>query len=226
MRTADPSPLPGTARRSGRAALLVAGGVAVLAAATAAGWALAHRSAGTNTSASAQAPATATPPGRPPATAHATPTAAAHVLKPAGAVSFDPYGSGQAESSRIAALAIDASPATAWRTSWYASASFGNLKPGTGLLLDMGGRETITEVTLMLGREAGADLQLRVGDSAASLRDLRPVARATDAGGQVRLRLAEPARGRYVLIWFTKLPPDSSGTFQAAVYDISLRGFR
>jgi hypothetical protein len=27
-----------------------------------------------------------------------------------------------------------------------------------------------------------------------------------------------------VLIWFTRLPADSSGTFQASVYDVSLKG--
>jgi len=40
----------------------------------------------------------------------------------------------------------------------------------------------------------------------------------------VRLRLRSPARGRYVIVWFTRLPPDRSGTFQAAVYRIRLRG--
>jgi hypothetical protein len=40
------------------------------------------------------------------------------------------------------------------------------------------------------------------------------VASAASAGGRVRLRLATPAHGRYVLIWFTRLPPDPAGTFQ------------
>jgi hypothetical protein len=34
------------------------------------------------------------------------------------------------------------------------------------------------------------------------------VASAASAGGRIRLRLATPAHGRYVLIWFTRLPPD------------------
>ena len=42
--------------------------------------------------------------------------------------------------------AIDASRATAWRTDWYTTARFGNLYPGTGLLLDMGHPVTITGV--------------------------------------------------------------------------------
>jgi len=45
-----------------------------------------------------------------------------------------------------------------------------------------------------------------------------------NAGGVIRLRLPTPAHGRYVLIWFTSLPPDSAGTFQARVYDLQLEG--
>jgi hypothetical protein len=40
----------------------------------------------------------------------------------------------------------------------------------------------------------------------------------------VRLHLTSPAHGRYVLIWFTKLPTDSSGAFQAHVEGVTLQG--
>jgi hypothetical protein len=40
----------------------------------------------------------------------------------------------------------------------------------------------------------------------------------------VRLRLATPAHGRYVLVWFTRLPQDQAGTFQAGVYHVSPQG--
>jgi hypothetical protein len=43
-------------------------------------------------------------------------------------------------------------------------------------------------------------------------------------GGVVRLRLTRPGRGRYVLLWFTRLPPDPAGTFQASVYSLQLEG--
>jgi hypothetical protein len=145
----------------------------------------------------------------------------AGTLRPASAASFDPYGDGQG--SQLARLAIDSSPATAWHTAWYTTAEFGNLKPGTGLLIDMGRRASLTSVKITLGR-AGADFQVRVG-SAATLSRLRPVAHAADAGSQVRLRLASPARGRYVLIWFTKLPRDAAGTFEASIYNLRLQGF-
>jgi O-antigen/teichoic acid export membrane protein len=240
-RTAARRPLPSgpaqPARRARRPSTvarvsLVTGAVALLTMAAAGGWILTHRPARTQESAGAQARATASAQVSPPASAQAPTTAPAQVpaaataqaLKPVSAVSFDPYGDGQGENSKLAALAIDASPATAWHTDWYTSAHFGALKPGTGLLLDMGHTVTITSVRLVLGSAGGADFQLRVGGTASSLKGLPAVARETGAGGPVRLQLTTPAHGRYVLIWFTKLPPDTSGTFQASVASIRLKG--
>ena len=212
-------------------AVLVAGALAVLTAAAATGWILAHKSpgtyrtsTGTHRTAGAPAPAAAIAPTPTPVPEHASPSATVRALKPVTATSFDPYGDGQGENSQLASRAIDASPATAWHTQWYTTARFGNLKPGTGLLLDMGQRVTITGVRLLLGSAPGADLQLRAGDRASSLTDMPPFARITGADGKVHLRLTEPAHGRYVLIWFTKLPPDSSGTSQAIVYNVELEG--
>ncbi len=105
------------------------------------------------------------------------------------------------------------------------SAQFGNLQSGTGLLLDLGHRVKISSALVRLGRAGGADVQLRVGDSPA-LASLRPVASAADASGLIRLRPTAPADARFVLIWFTRLPPAASpaGTFRASVYDIRLEG--
>ncbi len=53
---------------------------------------------------------------------------------------------------------------------------------------------------------------------------LRQVAVATGAGGTVKLSLATPVHARYLLIWFTILPQDTSGTYQASVYAITVKG--
>ncbi len=148
----------------------------------------------------------------------------ARQLTPVKAVTFDPYGDGQGENGQLSHLAIDASPATAWHTNWYTTASFGNLKPGTGLLLDMDHTVTITDARITLGTAPGTALQLRAGAAATSLSALKNVASAAGASGQVDLRPTAPVTGRYVLIWLTRLPPDTRGTFQAAVYDIRLEG--
>jgi O-antigen/teichoic acid export membrane protein len=215
-------------RTAAARALLAAGGITLLAGIAVGGWTLTHHVTGTNSADGAHARTTEAP-----ARAGATGSAPvitnrgerAQALKPVSAVSFDPYGDGLGENNRLAYLAIDGNPATAWHTEWYASASFDGLKPGTGLLLDMGRTVTISTVRVLLGRLPGADFQVRVG-AVASLTDLHSVAYASDAGGQVSLDLTNPARRRYVLIWFTRLPPAgaSSGTFQASVRNVSLDG--
>ncbi len=56
------------------------------------------------------------------------------------------------------------------------------------------------------------------------LASLRQVAASTGAGGTVKLALATPVHARYLLIWFTTLPQDASGTYQASVYAITVKG--
>jgi len=141
-------------------------------------------------------------------------------LTPAGAGATGPGGG---DNPQLAPLAIDGSYATAWHTDWYTSAGFGNLYSGTGLLLDMGHPVTITGAQVTLGSAPGASFQIRVGAAPAPA-DLPPAGGAAGAAGVVHLRFATPAHGRYVLLWFTRLPADEAGTFQASVYDISLSG--
>ncbi len=188
--------------------------------------------AGAGHTTSAAAPARAHPAthhhashSRPRPTPKPTPPPAAPVqaLIPASAVAFSPYGADQGDNPGLASLAIDGDPATAWHTDWYATANFGNLYAGTGLLVDMGHPVTITAAQITLGSTPGADFQLRAG-AAPSLADLPAVANAANAAGVVSLRITAPAHSRYVLIWFTSLPPDPAGTFQASVYDLRLEG--
>jgi hypothetical protein len=87
----------------------------------------------------------------------------------------------------------------------------------------MGHPVTITVAQITLGSTPGADFQLRAG-AAPSLADLPAVANAANAAGVVSLRITAPAHSRYVLIWFTSLPPDPAGTFQARGYGLRLEG--
>jgi Helix-turn-helix domain len=166
-----------------------------------------------------------------PKPAIAAPSPAAAAPSPAAAappqrlvpVSVAAFGPGGGDNPQLARQAIGGQPGGGWRTDWYSTARFGNLYPGTGLLLDMGRPVTLTAAQVALGRVRGANLQIRVG-AAPALAGLQPVAHAADAGGVVRFRFAAPARGRYVLIWFTRLPADPSGTFQAQVWNVRLDG--
>jgi hypothetical protein len=141
-------------------------------------------------------------------------------LAPVQATAFGPNGG---DNPQLARLVLGGRPAGGWHTDWYSSPRFGNLYPGTGLLLNMGRTVAITGARIDLGNTTGASLQLRVG-SRPALAALPAVARAAGAGGVVRFRLTSPARGRYVLVWFTRLPADAAGTFQARVDSVSLEG--
>jgi hypothetical protein len=148
------------------------------------------------------------------------PAAPAQRLSP---VSVSAFGPGGGDDPQNAPHAVGGRPGAGWLTDWYTTARFGNLYSGTGLLLDMGRPVTIAAVQIALGAARGASLQLRVG-AAPALAALPAVAHAANTGGVVRFRLATPARGRYVLIWFTRLPPDPAGTFRAEVWNVRLEG--
>jgi cytoskeletal protein RodZ len=143
-------------------------------------------------------------------------------LKPVSAAAFGPNGTSDGDNPSNASLALSGDPATPWHTSWYTTARFGNLQAGTGLLLDLGRTVTATSVTIRLGSTPGADLQVRAGTTPAGL---HVVASAADAGGPVRLRLASQPHVRYLLIWFTRLPPDAAGTYQAYISNVTVTAY-
>jgi hypothetical protein len=150
-----------------------------------------------------------------------SPVPPVRTIVPVGAVAFGPHGTADGDHPQNAARVLT-DPAQGWLTAWYTTPEFGALKTGTGLLLDMGRAVTITTVRLTLGFP-GADFQLRAG-MAPDLSALPVVATATNAGDVASLPLPVPAEARYVLLWFTRLPPDGAGTYQVAVHQVTVRG--
>jgi hypothetical protein len=186
----------------------------------------ARATAGSPSSAPASSQAPAPSPSGTPAPTPATSPAQArpHAMAMASAAAFGANGGmGTGDDTQDAHLAIDGIRGTAWHTDWYTSPRFGNLYPGTGLIVDMGRPVTVTAVRVTLGPAAGAHFQVRVGNQP-TLAGLAPVARSAGPGGTVRLTLASPAQGRYVLVWLTKLPPDPAGTYKAEIYGIAVKG--
>jgi hypothetical protein len=234
--TPVPPPVRGRRRTESRdrrrVARVAVPAVLVLAAAgVAAGLALSSQSApaGKNAAAvtppSSHAPLTAKP-----ATPAPSATATVPALPPvtalpiASAAGFGPRGLADGDNSRIASYAITRGAPAPWQSQWYATPQFGNLKRGTGLILDLGRTATVTSVRIDLASYQGANLQLRVGETDGALSSLRVAAVADDVGGTVRLHLRSPQRARYVLIWFTLLPPNGAGQYQAAIYHVVVNG--
>ena len=152
-----------------------------------------------------------------------TPSEAARSLEVASAAAFGPDGTSDGDHPELAQGIINGGGGQPWYTSWYATSTFGNLQPGTGLLLDMGETVTVSSLRLVLGAPVGADVQVRVGDTP-ELAELSVAAGATDVGGTVQLPVTTPASGRYVLIWFTQLPVESAGKYQVSVYGATVYG--
>jgi hypothetical protein len=144
------------------------------------------------------------------------------VLVPASAVAFGPSGTADGDDPQDASSVL-AGSANGWLTRWYTTPVFGGLQTGTGLLLDMGRTVTITAVRLTLGSVPGAAMQLRLG-AVPSLADLRVAQTATTTADVLDLPLAAPIRARYVLVWFTSLPPDGAGTYRVLVHRVTVQG--
>ena len=158
-----------------------------------------------------------------PATTPSASPVPVQALTPASVAAFGPGGLADGDNPQLAALAVGRNPATPWYSQWYATPGFGDLKAGTGLLLDMGRTVTVSSVRLSLVSHSGADLALRAGSKPVPSR-LSQVASASNAGGMMKFQLSAPVHARYLLIWFTKLPPDTAGTYQASVYKIIVQG--
>jgi hypothetical protein len=151
----------------------------------------------------------------------ATPTGPAVALTVAGATAFGPDGTSDGDNPRTASRVLHGGGA--WDSAWYATAEFGHMQSGTGILLDMGHAVTVNSVALVLGTAAGADVQVRVGDSA-DLDAMSTAASTSNAQGTLHLPLNSPASARYVLIWFTRLPLQSPGKYQVSLYKATVDG--
>jgi serine/threonine protein kinase len=163
-----------------------------------------------------------------------TPLTSVTQLRPLKAQGFDPLTSASAdptnEESQDAHYAIDGSMQTDWSSQWYASPEFGQLKAGSGLMIDMGRPVRFSTVTVTFGAQQGAQVKLLVGDSNArskqNLDSMTTVASATNPTGTVTFHISSKATGRYLVVWFTRLPPQpgSGSKFEAQVFNVVVKG--
>ncbi len=171
-------------------------------------------------------------PGQPPAVT-SPPQSRVRVIQPVQASGFDalnPSNDPGDENSIQAANVLDGNPA-GWSTQQYiGSPFFGNLKKGTGFILDLGRRVHVTSVTVTFGSVPGADVQIRLGDSGtrspASLAAMRVVSSADNVSGTRTFTVQPSQSGQYVVIWFTKLPPmaGTSDKYEAQIFSVVVRG--
>ena len=148
-------------------------------------------------------------------------TASNVVLKPVSATAVDNPGE--------AAAVIDGSATTDWHSQFYiGNPVFGGLKKGTGLLLDMGTQVKLSQVDVQFGSTCCTSIHIDLGNSAspASESGFSTVANSTKAAATTKFSVSSSAKGRYVLLWFTSLPPlqGNSNEYEAQVYNVVVRG--
>jgi putative peptide zinc metalloprotease protein len=142
---------------------------------------------------------------------------------------LDTSGDPRNENDSLAGYAIDQDPATSWQSQYYlGNPVFGGLKAGSGLIVDMGRKVRLKTVTVTFGSAPGADVSIRAGNdatlAASALPSFTTVATADGVGGRHTFKATRSVRARYVLIWFTKLPPVSPGKYQAQIFSIVFHG--
>jgi len=130
---------------------------------------------------------------------------------------------------------VDHDTKTGWTTDAYeppaeTGAVFGGIKPGMGVLIDLGSPRKVTSVKVLLSAP-GATISLRTGESdpgATSDGDDKIAKTFTvgdlhaNAPSTVLLPGAPDTPTRYLLIWISKLPQNSNGKFQIGIQEITV----
>lgn len=137
--------------------------------------------------------------------------ASVHALTVAHVHDLDPRSDGGDGSENPAQVAnvIDGNPATVWSTDTYRdSRFFGGFKPGVGLVFDLSATHEVTALRVA-SPDTGWSASVYAG--AIDAPDLAgwgaPLVSRSDLGTAATLTLTSTVHARYVLLWFTELPP-------------------
>jgi len=148
------------------------------------------------------------------------PTAGATVPIASGSV-YDPFGDGDPDHPEDVPQSYDGNPTTDWSTYRYlGGADFGGLKPGVGVVYDLGSEQSLASVTIATN-EPGSTMEIRTGDSPDGAIDSFAVAAKGTIQGTTDLTFDKAVTTRYVLVWITGLVPVQDGA-QADLAEITI----
>jgi putative peptidoglycan lipid II flippase len=141
-------------------------------------------------------------------------------LTPVSAISYDPSATGAGDSPELAELAIDANSVTSWVTETYFAPDLTE-EDGVGLVVDLGAARAISAVRLQLAG-IGSSISIKVGSQPdAAIGDWALLAEADTIGDTIDLRSPRPVVGRYLLVWFTRLPP-VNGAYLGGIREVAV----
>lgn len=147
----------------------------------------------------------------------------------------DPPDGNRAE-LRDVELVVDGDLSTGWRTDRYNSADFGSIKPGMGILINLGEPRQVDSVRVELAT-GGATADLRVGDSDPGssragddqiYQSYQPIGEPVTSGTTIVFSAFDPEQTyQYLMVWFSELAPDpeSTGQFGIEVQQLTVEGF-
>ncbi|MEU3234256.1 protein kinase family protein [Streptomyces violaceoruber] len=139
----------------------------------------------------------------------------------AGAHDYDPFGSDGSEYPENVGKAYDGDPGTYWQTSHYASADFGRLKPGVGIVVDLGKVQQVGKVALTFGGDTSVELR-SAGATDSEPQSFEGYQKIAGGNGTtVDLKPDKAVKTRYLLVWLTTLPV-TDGQFRGRVADIKV----
>nr|WP_257908808.1 hypothetical protein [Janibacter limosus] len=135
------------------------------------------------------------------------------------AAGFDPPPGDGAEHNAEVPRVYDGNPSTTRTTEGYNSESFGGVKQGVGITVDLGQAQKISSVTLDLPTTSNATVY--AGDRAAN--SGTEIGKTEGRSGRVVLTPSSEVTGQFVTVWFTSLAPSDDGRFRAALGEIAVR---
>ncbi len=144
----------------------------------------------------------------------------------AGVHDFDPYGDPPEENPDEAKFAIDGDPSTSWTTVTYrGNPALGGLKPGVGLMLDLGKDQKASTLTVRFkGAPTSFDVYAAPGgvtEAPDSIDQLDKVGGQQSAPEKTTVTLDPAPSTRYLLVWLTRLPSVAGG-YRGEITDITV----
>jgi hypothetical protein len=142
---------------------------------------------------------------------------------------IDPPGGDRTEFDGVANL-VDGDQSTGWSTDDYFQANFGGIKPGMGVLINLGAPTEVTAVQVYTS-SGGGSVTLKAGtsDPGNTSEGDNTIATTYTAlgpslddfpGTNMVFAVPESAPVQYLLIWITKLPPNDEGSFSITINEI------
>jgi hypothetical protein len=133
---------------------------------------------------------------------------------------YDPGGDG-AENNNLTPKVYDGNNATGWFSENYRSDTFGGLKKGVGVIVDLGPNKKPQTVELTIPHPS--DIEVYVGPDN-RLEGATKIGEKADANGTVTFDVPPDVSGQYVVIWFTKLNADDNGKRRAWLNEVVVTG--